>query len=99
MRFCVVGAGAMGGVYGLSLIEAGYKVNFLDVNRDHVDVVKENGFRLSGIGKQKVHKINISDNENDFKNSTDIVLFHADTTGTKSAARAVAAVLKLMVTL
>ena len=69
MKFCVIGAGAMGGVYGLSLIEAGYKVNFLDVNRDHVDAVKENGFRLSGIGKKKVHKINISDNENDFKNA------------------------------
>ena len=44
MRFCVIGAGAMGGVYGLSLIEAGYKVNFLDVNRDHVNAVKENSF-------------------------------------------------------
>ena len=66
MRFCVVGAGAMGGVYGLSLIEAGYEVNFLDINRYHVNAVRENGFRLSGIGEQKFHKINISDNENDF---------------------------------
>ena len=87
------------GVYRLSLTEAGYEVNFLDVNRDHVNEIKENGFFLSGKGRQKVHKINISNNENDFKNSTDIVLFHADTTGTKSASRAVAAVLKLMVTL
>ena len=94
MRFCVIGAGAMGGAYGLSLIEAGYKVNFLDVNRDHVNAVKENGFRLSGIGKKKVHKINISDNENDFKNSADVVLFHAHTTGTKSAALSAATVLK-----
>ena len=99
MRFCVVGAGAMGGVYGLSLIEAGYEVNFVDINCDHVNKIKENGFFLSEKGKQKVYEINISNNENDFKNSSDIVLFHADTTGTKSAARAVAAVLKLMVTL
>ena len=56
MRVCVIGAGAMGGVYGLSLIEAGYKVNFLDVNRDHVNAVKKNGFRLSGIGKKKFIK-------------------------------------------
>ena len=48
MRFCVVGAGAMGGVYGLSLIEAGYEVNFLDVNRDHVDIVKKMGFVCRG---------------------------------------------------
>ena len=56
MRFCVIGAGAMGGVYGLSLIESGYEVNFLDVNRDHVNAVKEDGFRLSGIGKKKFIK-------------------------------------------
>lgn len=83
-----------GGVYGLSLIEAGYEVNFLDINSDHVNEIKENGFRLSGIVKQKVHKINISNNENNFKNSSDIVLFHAHTTGTKSAARSAATVLK-----
>ena len=52
-----------------------------------------------GERKTKVHKLNISKNENDFKNSTVIVLFHAHTTGTKSASRSVAAVLKLMVTL
>ena len=39
MRFCVIGAGAMGGVYGLSLIEAGYTVNFLDVNRDLTTII------------------------------------------------------------
>ena len=37
----------MGGAYGLSLIEAGYKVNFLDVNRDHVNAVKENEYLLA----------------------------------------------------
>ena len=48
MRFCVIGAGAMGGVYGLSLIEAGYKVNFLDVNRDHVMQLKKMDFVCRG---------------------------------------------------
>ena len=94
MKFCVAGAGAMGGVYGLRLIEAGYEVNLLDVNSDRVNEIKENGFRLSALRIQKVYKINISNNENDFKNSSDIVLFHAHSTGTKSAARSAATVLK-----
>ena len=94
MRFCVVGAGAMGGVYGLSLIDAGYEVDFLDVNLDHIKSVKKDGFRLSGIGGQRVKKVNISAHENDFVNSADVVLFHAHTTGTKSAANSVATVLK-----
>ena len=94
MRFCVVGAGAMGGVYGLSLIDAGYEVDFLDVNLDHIKSVKKDGFRLSGIGGQRVQKVNISAHENDFVNSADVVLFQAHTTGTKSAANSVATVLK-----
>ena len=94
MRFCVVGAGAMGGVYGLSLIDAGYEVDFLDVNLDHIKSVKKDGFRLSGIGGQRVQKVNISAHENDFVNSADVVLFHAHTTGTKSTANSVATVLK-----
>ena len=94
MRFCVVGAGAMGGVYGLSLIDAGYEVDFLDVNLDHIKSVKKDGFRISGIGGQRVQKVNISAHENDFVNSADVVLFHAHTTGTKSAANSVATVLK-----
>ena len=63
MRFCVVGAGAMGGVYGLSLIDAGYEVDFLDVNLDHIKSVKKDGFRISGIGGQRVQKVNISAHE------------------------------------
>ena len=94
MRFCVVGAGAMGGVYGLSLIDAGYEVDFLDVNLDHIKSVKKDGFRISGIGGQRVQKVNISAHENDFVNSADVVLFQAHTTGTKSAANSVATVLK-----
>ena len=94
MRFCVVGAGAMGGVYGLNLIDAGYEVDFLDVNLDHIKSVKKDGFRISGIGGQRVQKVNISAHENDFVNSADVVLFQAHTTGTKSAASSVATVLK-----
>ena len=94
MRFCVVGAGAMGGVYGLSLIDAGYEVDFLDVNLDHIKSVKKDGFRISGIGGKRVQKVNISAHENDFVNSADVVLFQAHTTGTKSAANSVATVLK-----
>ena len=94
MRFCVVGAGAMGGVYGLNLIDAGYEVDFLDVNLDHIKSVKKDCFRISGIGGQRVQKVNISAHENDFVNSADVVLFQAHTTGTKSAANSVATVLK-----
>ena len=45
-----------GGVYGLSLIEAVYEVNFLDVNRDHVNEIKENGFFCRGKEDKKFIK-------------------------------------------
>ena len=44
------------GVYGLSHTEAGYEVNFLDVNRDHVNEIKENGFFCRGKEDKKFIK-------------------------------------------
>ena len=39
MKYCVVGAGAMGGVYGLGLVSAGHQVTFFDVNEEHVSAI------------------------------------------------------------
>ena len=49
MKYCVVGAGAMGGVYGLGLVAAGHSVTFFDVNEEHVSAINQHGYRLSGV--------------------------------------------------
>jgi 2-dehydropantoate 2-reductase len=50
MRFCVIGAGAMGCLYGGRLAHAGYDVTLVDVWDAHVSAINESGLLLDGIG-------------------------------------------------
>jgi len=49
MRFCVIGAGSMGSLYGGLLARAGLDVTLVDVWQEHVDAIRRNGLRLDGI--------------------------------------------------
>jgi len=44
----IIGAGAIGGITGSHLIRAGHVVDYIDVERAHVDAVRQNGLRVSG---------------------------------------------------
>ncbi len=52
--FVIVGAGAIGTIVGVALIEAGHDVRFIDANRDHVEAVRARGLRLSGYRQAQV---------------------------------------------
>jgi 2-dehydropantoate 2-reductase len=49
MRFCVIGAGSMGSLYGGLLARAGLDVTLLDVWQEHVDAIRRDGLHLDGI--------------------------------------------------
>src|SRR5262245_6724650 len=49
MRFCVVGAGSMGSLYGGLLARAGFDVTLVDVWQEHVDAIRRDGLHLDGI--------------------------------------------------
>src|SRR5262245_65299105 len=49
MRFCVVGAGSMGSLYGGLLARAGFDVTLVHVWQEHVDAIRRNGLHLHGI--------------------------------------------------
>ena len=42
MKICIIGAGAMGGLYGGRLIMAGQEVSFVDSRQDVVDNINQN---------------------------------------------------------
>ena len=48
MKIVIIGAGAMGSVYGGFLAEAGNEVYFLDVFKEHVDTINCNGLYMEG---------------------------------------------------
>ncbi len=48
MKIAIIGAGAMGSIYGGFLAEAGNEVYFLDVFKEHVDNINQNGLWMEG---------------------------------------------------
>jgi 2-dehydropantoate 2-reductase len=48
MRLAVVGAGAIGGTVGAYLVREGHDVTFVDVDRAHVEAIREGGLRVTG---------------------------------------------------
>ena len=94
MKYCVVGAGAMGGVYGLGLVSAGHQVTFFDVNEEHVSAINKRGYRLSGVTGDNTFTVNATSNPDDLANSSDVVLFHTHTNGTADGAKSAATILK-----
>lgn len=48
MKICIIGAGAMGSLYGGLLAEAGNQVYFLDVFKEHIDNINNVGLWMEG---------------------------------------------------
>lgn len=94
MKYCVVGAGAMGGLYGLGLAAKGHSVDFLDVDQTHVDAINRGGFRLSGVTGDNTFPVKATTYRDSLAGTADIVLFHPHTTGTVAAAETANVVLK-----
>jgi len=46
MRIAMLGAGAMGGVFGSLLVKAGFDVIFLDIWREHIEKMQREGLRV-----------------------------------------------------
>jgi 2-dehydropantoate 2-reductase len=53
-EFTIVGAGAIGGIVGAALVDAGHSIAFVDTNADHVAAIRERGLRLSGFREAAV---------------------------------------------
>jgi 2-dehydropantoate 2-reductase len=56
MKIAIVGAGAMGSVYGGLFSAAGHDVWLIDIWREHVDAIRENGLHVSGISGERTAK-------------------------------------------
>ena len=65
MNITVIGAGAMGSLFGALLAEAGNRVTLLDIRRDHVETVKANGLYIEKTGVQRIVRIQAT---TEFKN-------------------------------
>ncbi|MEH6653521.1 ketopantoate reductase family protein [Loktanella salsilacus] len=53
MKFTVIGSGAIGGLAGAYMTEAGHDVTMVDRWTEHVDAMKKNGLRIDGVRGDK----------------------------------------------
>ena len=87
MKITVLGAGAMGSLYGGFLAEAGNDVWLLDIWKDHVDTINEQGLFIEGIsGKRFIKTIHATTTPSDIGPS-DVVIVFVKSTVTDTAVR------------
>ena len=75
MKIAIIGAGAMGSVYAAFLAEAGNEVWGIDLWREHVDAINQQGLKISGVsGERTVNGINASTDIADAHSSELVVI-------------------------
>ena len=85
MRIAVVGSGAMGGLFGGMLAEAGEEVTLVDVWEEHVRAINERGLRVRGVGGERVIRVSATTNPGEV-GSVDLVLIFVKSYDTQEAA-------------
>jgi 2-dehydropantoate 2-reductase len=92
MRVCVIGAGAMGGIFGGLLAKAGHDVTFVDTWREHVEVINAKGLLLDGVKGELVVRARAA-TEPPPGLAADVAVILTDANSTAQAAAAAATVL------
>ena len=57
LKVAVLGAGAMGCLFGGLLAEKGLNVNLIDVWKEHVEAINKNGLKMDGHGGDRFIKV------------------------------------------
>ena len=89
MNITVIGAGAMGSLFGALLAEAGKTVTLLDICREHVDAVNANGLSIEKAGARRIVPIQAT-TDPDWIGSTDLSIVFVKSPHTAAAAKTAA---------
>lgn len=84
MKIAIIGAGAMGSLFGGLLQEAGNEVHLVDVWKEHVDTINKNGLRIEGISGDRTVKLKAHNKASEV-GSCDLVIVFVKSTFTKAA--------------
>jgi 2-dehydropantoate 2-reductase len=93
MRIYMIGAGAMGGVYGGLIKRAGYDVTLVDAREDHVAAIKRDGLKVDGVRGSHVIPIPVHTSHEGLPPG-DLAIIFTDANATGEAARIAQALLK-----
>ncbi len=84
MKIAIIGAGAMGSLFGGLLHEAGNEVHLIDVWKEHVDTINANGLHIEGISGDREVKLKAHNKASEV-GSCDLVIVFVKSTFTKTA--------------
>ncbi len=88
-KVLIVGAGAMGGLFGGLLAEGGLDVTLFDTWRDHIEAIRSHGLRIVGYGGDRTVAVRATSDPGEVR-SADVVLFQCKAFANEAAARSVA---------
>jgi 2-dehydropantoate 2-reductase len=86
MRIYMIGAGAMGGVYGGLLTRAGYDVTLIDPREDHIGKIRNEGITLEGVRGTHVIRLPAQTSAAGLP-PADFAIIFTDSNSTRDAAR------------
>jgi 2-dehydropantoate 2-reductase len=89
MKIAVIGAGAMGSLFGALLAEGGHKVWLCDIWQDHINALKQNGLKIEREGETRTVRLNAASDPRQIGES-ELVLIFVKSTQTQSAAQSAA---------
>lgn len=84
----VIGAGAMGGLFGGLLAEGGLKVTLVDTWAEHTDAIRKRGLQIVGVGGDRYIPIGATAAAGEV-GSADVVLFQCKAFANEAAAKSV----------
>ena len=93
MRTYVIGAGAMGGIYGGLLAKAGQDVTLIDIRQDHIGLVERDGLVVEGVRGHHVIRV-AAQTDGTGLAPADFAIIFTDANSTKDAARTAQQLLK-----
>ncbi len=93
MRIYMIGAGAMGGVYGGLLTRAGYDVTLIDPRQDHIRKIQSEGITIEGMRGTHVIRLPAQCDSAGLA-PADLAIIFTDANSTRDAARAARQLLK-----
>ena len=92
MKICIIGAGAMGGLYGGRLVLAGKDVQFIEIRQKAVDALNNGDYLYNGIDGEHRIKAPAATSADNLP-AADIAFIHTDSNNTNGAAEYAKAVL------
>src|SRR5437762_903300 len=87
-RVVVVGAGAMGGLFGGLLAEGGLDVTLVDAWPEHVAAIQAAGIRIVGVGGERAIRVTATADAATVR-AADVVLFQCKAFANPDAARGI----------